>query len=141
MNQYFCSCDVWKHMHTSIEIYGSEGTLILPDPNFFGGNLLISNKDNKWETINTESMILGIPNIDDNGVMRANYRGIGLSDMVSSIESKLNSRCSIDLSLHVLEIMEGILIAAKTQKIYDLESSCNKPKLLTESEISKLKII
>ena len=137
--QYFCSWDVWKHMHTSIEIYGSEGSLVLPDPNFFGGNLLISNKDSKWQTINTESMLLGIPNINDNGVMRANYRGIGLSDMILSIDNKENSRCSIDLSLHVLEIMEGILAAAKTQKIYSLQSSCNQSKILTEKEISKLK--
>ena len=138
--QYFCSWDVWKHMHTSIEIYGSEGSIILPDPNFFGGNLLISKKDCKWKTINTESMLLGIPNVVDNGVMRANYRGIGLSDMISSINNKVNPRCSIDLSLHVLEVMEGILTSAKTQKTYYLDSSCNQPKLLTEAEIGKLKV-
>ena len=140
MVQYFCSWDVWKHKHTSMEIYGSEGSIVLPDPNFFGGNLLVSKKDNKWETINTESMLLGIPNMDDNGVMRANYRGIGLSDMISSINNQESPRCSIDLSLHVLEIMEGVLTAAKTQKIYFLESSCDQPKLLSESEINKLKI-
>jgi len=138
--QYFCSWDVWKHMHTSIEIYGSEGSIILPDPNFFGGNLLISKKDYKWETVNTESMMLGIPNQDDNGVIQANYRGIGLSDMISSINNKEIPRCSIELSLHVLEIMEGILTAAENQKTYILKSSCNQPKLLTESEISKLKV-
>ena len=138
--QYFCSWDVWKHKHTNIEIYGSKGSMVLPDPNFFGGNLLISKKDYRWETVSTESMLLGIPNQDDNGVMRANYRGIGLSDMISCINNQEFPRCSVDLSIHVLEIMEGILIAAENQKTYSLESSCNQPKLLTESDISKIRI-
>ena len=138
--QYFCSWDVWKHMHNNIEIYGLEGSIVLPDPNFFGGNLLISKKDEKWETINTESMLLGVPNQDDHGVMRANYRGIGLSDMISNINNMESPRCSIDLSLHVLEIMEGILAAAKTKQKYILQSSCDQPKLLSETEINKLKI-
>ena len=138
--QYFCSWDVWKHMHNNIEIYGLEGSMILPDPNFFGGNLLISKKDEQWKTINTESMLLGVPNQDDHGVMRANYRGIGLSDMISNINNMESPRCSIDLSLHVLEIMEGILTAAKTKQKYILKSSCDQPKLLSETEINKLKI-
>ena len=136
--QYFCSWDVWKHRHTSIEIYGSEGSMVLPDPNFFGGNLLVSKKDYKWETVNTESMLLGIPNQNDDGVMRANYRGIGLSDMISSINRKEKPRSSLELSLHALEVMEGILISSEKQKVYSLESTCNQPKLLTEEEIKKL---
>ena len=108
--QLFASWDVWKHKHSNIEIYGSEGSLILPDPNYFGGELLLSNKDSKWERINTNSMLLGIPNQDDNGNMVANYRGIGLSDMVKSIEENKKPRCSLDLALHVLEVMHGILI-------------------------------
>ena len=114
--------------------------MILPDPNFFGGNLLISKKDKKWETVNTESMLLGVPNQDDHVVMRANYSGIGLSDMISNINNKVIPRCSIDLSLHTLEIMEGILIAAKTKQKYILKSNCDQPKLLSETQINKLKI-
>ncbi len=30
------SWDVWKHMRLPFEIYGSEGSMLVPDPNFFG---------------------------------------------------------------------------------------------------------
>ena len=86
-------------------------------------------------------MLLGIPNLTDlDGSVIANYRGIGLSEMINSINNNRSARCNIDFSLHILEVMEGILIAAETEKIYSLQSSCNQPKLLTEDEISKLKI-
>ena len=59
--------------------------------------------------------------------------------VINSINNNRSARCNIDFSLHILEVMEGILIAAETQKIYSLESNCNQPKLLTEDEINKLK--
>ena len=84
-------------------------------------------------------MLLGIPNTkDNNGSKIANYRGIGLSDMIESINNSEIARCNIDFSLHVLEVMEGILIAAENKKIYNLKSSCNQPKLLTEEGVKKL---
>ena len=60
--------------------------------------------------------------------------------MISNINNMESPRCSIDLSLHVLEIMEGILGAAKTKQKYILKSSCDQPKLLSETDINKLKI-
>jgi len=138
--QYFCSWDVWNHQHNPIEIYGKEGSIVLPDPNYFGGNIALAKKDKDWEIISTANMLLGLPNRKDGDNKIANYRGIGLSEMIDSIYNKRSARCNINLSLHVLEIMEGILIAAETEKIYSLQSSCNKTKLLTEDEINKLKI-
>ena len=139
--QFFCSWDVWKHKHSTIELYGLNGSMIVPDPNFFSGDILISEKEEKWQVVNNDNMLLGIPNLTDlDGSVIANYRGIGLSEMINSINNNRSARCNIDFSLHILEVMEGILIAAETEKIYSLQSSCNQPKLLTEDEISKLKI-
>ena len=83
-------------------------------------------------------MLLGIPNNENGENMVANYRGIGLSDMVDSIKNKNKARCSIDLTLHVLEIMEGILISSKDSSIYKNMTSCDRPNHLSESEINKL---
>ena len=94
--------------------------------------------NNDWDIISTEEMLLGTPNKKDGNNIIANYRGIGLSEMINSINCDRPARCNIDLPLHVLEIMEGILIAAETGKNYLLKSSCDQTKLLTESEISKL---
>jgi len=134
--QFFSSWDVWKHKHSHIELYGSEGSIILPDPNFFGGNLFISKKENEWEIVNTKSKFLGVPNYNDNGVMRANYRGVGLSEMIQSILNNSKPRCSIDISLHVLEVMEGILTSSKKSKIYEMSTTCQKPESFNEDEIS-----
>ena len=139
--QFFCSWDVWKHKHTTIELYGLEGSMIVPDPNFFSGNILMSKKNEEWQTINNDKMLLGIPNKDYNGLMLANYRGIGLADMIDSIRQNRLARCSLDLSLHVLEVLEGILVAAESKKSYFTKTLCKQPQILTEQEIEKLKVI
>ena len=43
----------------------------------------------------------------------ANYRGIGLSEMINAISNNINLRCSLDLSLHVLEVMDGIIVSSQ----------------------------
>ena len=119
--QFFCTWDVWKNNHSTIELYGLDGSMIVPDPNFFSGDLLISKKDSDWETINNDNMLLGIPNKSDGeGNKKANYRGIGLSEMIDSISNNRKARCSLELSLHVLEIMDGIIKSAEESKSYQL---------------------
>ena len=139
--QFFCTWDVWKNNHSTIELYGLDGSMIVPDPNFFSGDLLISQKDSEWETINNDKMLLGIPNKSDGeGNKKANYRGIGLSEMIDSISNNRKARCSLDLSLHVLEIMDGIIKSAEENKTYELSTNPPQPEILTEEEIKNLKI-
>jgi len=138
--QFFCSWDVWKHKHSTIELYGLDGSMIVPDPNFFSGDILISKKEQDWQTINNDSMLLGIPNKTDNdGTKIANYRGIGLSEMIHAIHNQTHPRCSLDLSIHVLEVMEGILNSSTQKEIYHLNTNPSQPKYLSEDEIRKLK--
>ena len=138
--QFFCSWDVWKHSHSTIELYGLNGSMILPDPNFFSGDILISKKEDDWQTINNDEMSLGIPNkTDQNGSKIANYRGIGLSEMVDSISKQRQARCSLDLATHVLEIMEGIIKSSEDGEIYNLKTKPVQPSFLDDIEINKLK--
>ena len=139
--QFFCSWDVWKHKHSTIELYGLEGSMIVPDPNFFSGNILLSKKDEDWQIINNDSMLLGIPNKTDNdGSKIANYRGIGLSEMIDAINNQRQARCSLDLAMHVLEVMEGIITSSELNEVYNLKSKPKQPKFLDETEIEKLKV-
>ena len=140
--QFFCSWDVWKHKHSTIELYGLEGSMIVPDPNFFSGDILISQKEEDWQVINNDKMLLGIPNkTDNNGDKIANYRGIGLSDMINAISNKRQSRCSLDLAVHVLEAMEGIIKSSDERVIYNMKTKPNQPVFLDDSEVVKLKKI
>ena len=139
--QFFCSWDVWKHKHSTIELYGLEGSMIVPDPNFFSGDILFSKKDEDWQIINNDSMLLGIPNKTDNdGSKIANYRGIGLSDMIDAINNQRQARCSLDLAIHVLEVMEGIITSSELSEVYHLKSKPKQPKFLDETEIERLKV-
>ena len=138
--QFFCSWDVWKHNHSTIELYGLNGSMIVPDPNFFSGDVLISNKEEDWQIINNDHMSLGIPNKNDNdGSKIANYRGIGLSEMIDSINNNRQARCSLDLAIHVLEVMEGIIKSSKNKEIFNLTTKPLQPKFLDDTEINKLK--
>ena len=138
--QFFCSWDVWKHKHSTIELYGLEGSMIVPDPNFFSGDILISQKEEDWQVINNDKMLLGIPNkMDNSGDKIANYRGIGLSDMIDAISQQRQSRCSLDLAVHVLEAMEGIIKSSDERIIYNMKTKPNQPVFLDESEIIKFK--
>ena len=138
--QFFCSWDVWKHKHSTIELYGLEGSMIVPDPNFFSGDILISHKEEDWKVINNDKMLLGIPNKTDNsGAKIANYRGIGLSDMIDAINKQRQSRCSLDLAVHVLEAMEGVIQSSADRVIYNMKTQPKQPDFLDESEIIKLK--
>ncbi|MDC1184992.1 Gfo/Idh/MocA family oxidoreductase [Alphaproteobacteria bacterium] len=138
--QFFCSWDVWKHKHSTIELYGLEGSMIVPDPNFFSGDILISHKEEDWQVINNDKMLLGIPNKTDNNADKiANYRGIGLSDMINAISNKRQSRCSLDLAVHVLEAMEGIIKSSDERVIYNMITKPSQPDFLDDSEIIKFK--
>jgi len=138
--QFFCSWDVWKHKHSTIELYGLDGSMIIPDPNFFSGDILLSKKEEDWQKVNNDKMLLGVPNKADNdGTIIANYRGIGLADMIDAIKNKRQARCSLDLAIHVLEIMEGILTSSKNRQMYNLTTQPTQPKFLSEEEIKYLK--
>ena len=68
----------------------------------------------------------------------ANYRGIGVSEMVDSINNKRLNRCSGELSLHVLDILDTIIKSSENDKKLQLRSSINEVSYFGENEINKL---
>ena len=69
---------------------------------------------------------------------QSNYRGIGLSEMVDAIENKREQGCNGELALHVLDIIESTMIAAKNKTEVNMRSSCHKPSPLKDGEIQIL---
>ena len=141
----FFSFDIWKHTKSHIELYGDFGSMNIPDPNMFGGELLTCSKKNgDWETFSTNHMNLGKYNIENNikktneEPTLANYRGIGVSEMIDSIKKGKKNRCCGELSLHVLDIMDSILLSGKIGKKVMLRSDCEQPKYFSEEENMKL---
>ena len=68
----------------------------------------------------------------------ANYRGVGLAEMIYSIKKKKQHRCNGNLSLHVLNIIDGIHKSAKNGKNFSFKTTCEKPRFLTDKEISSI---
>jgi predicted dehydrogenase len=113
------SFDVQASRLRNIEIYGSEGTLAVPDPNTFGGAVQIRRAGaNEWTDV---------PYTHANA---AQSRGIGLGDMAVAAKSGRAHRASGALALHVLEVMERALDASREGRHREMESACERPAAL-----------
>ncbi len=139
------SFDVISHLRNHIELYGEKGSMIVPDPNMFGGSVLLSRKlGSKWKNYKTNKMVLGKINIRtqssraNESPTNANYRGVGLAEMIHSIKKKKQHRCNGNLSLHVLNIIEGIHKSAKNGKKYFFKTSCERPRYFTNKDINSI---
>ena len=139
------SFDVIAHQRNHIELYGEKGSMIVPDPNMFGGSVLTCNKlGDNWKEFKTTKMPLGRINIRTQSSRanetptNANYRDVGSSEMAYAIENKRKHLCNGEISLHVLDIITSIMKAAKSGKIQYIESFCAKPKKFSKLDIKKL---
>lgn len=110
------SFDVWGSELPRIEIYGSRGSMIVPDPNCFDGEVKIKQYfDGEFHNY---------PLITENS---ANSRGIGVSDMARALlTGEKDFRASCKRGLHVLEIMEKIHESSDQHREIFLESTCEK---------------
>jgi predicted dehydrogenase len=115
--------DVWRAGLPRIEIYGSEGTLRIPDPNNFGGAVELWRHDARdWRTI---------PLIND---LTANLRGLGVADMARAMREGRSHRANGEIAYHVLEIMHAAHDASREERHIKLMSTCERPAPLRAEE-------
>jgi predicted dehydrogenase len=107
------SFDAYGSTLPRIEIYGTKGSLVVPDPNGFGGEVLIKqNFDTEFHTYPLLS------------AFSWNARGMGVSEMADClIHGKVKNCANGEMALHVLEIMEKILKSNDLKKEIELEST------------------
>ncbi|WP_062353596.1 Gfo/Idh/MocA family protein [Herbidospora yilanensis] len=96
----------------NIEVHGELGTMIVPDPNRFDGDVLVHRVGGAWETLPVTA------GYRDTG------RGIGVYDLVTAPRP----RASGELALHVLDVMESLLRSAATGRAETVESTCGRPE-------------
>ena len=139
------SFDVIAHQRNHIELYGDKGSLIVPDPNMFGGSVYVCKKlGDPWTEYKTSKKPLGKINIRsqssraNESATNANYRGAGLAEMAYCIENKKIHKCNGELSLHVLDIIDSMMKASVTEITQKIKTKCKKPKRLTDQEIKKI---
>lgn len=102
-----------------IEVYGSSGTLLVPDPNGFGGEIKLWQAGaNEWSSI---PLAYGYAD---------NARGVGAADMAKAIVTGRKHRASGELAYHVLEAMHGFHDSSNQGAHYVMKSTCDHPEPL-----------
>ena len=114
--QVTTSFDVAGHRHTPIELYGTLGTLLVPDPNRFGGPIELLPTGGTWEEIPVDALYAD-----------GNYRGIGAADLGRAIRTGQPHRASGALALHVLEVMEAFGRSSETGRQVAIETRVERP--------------
>ena len=115
--------DTYKKQ-TGIEIYGTEGTLYVPDPNTFGGPVKLFRPE--------QGEIMEVPLTFS---YNKNCRALGLADMAKALVTGRRFRASCDMTFHVLEIMEGFLTAGKERREVSIGSRFKKKELMTHPPV------
>ena len=107
------SFDVWRHSLPCIEIYGTEGSMQVPDPNGFGGSVRVSQNRSDWEDVP-----LAFP---------TNARMIGVIDMVRAIRNNRPHRVSGDVAYHALEVMLAFDRSSQTGTHVEIANQVERP--------------
>lgn len=110
------SFDVWSHNVPPIEVYGSEGTLAVPDPNRFGDPVRLRRAgETEWTEVPVTRPFT------------ENSRCVGVADLVQALGSGRPHRASGDLAYHVLDIMHASLDSSDQGRHITIESTCERP--------------
>ena len=126
----FTTFDVYYKKQAHFEIYGTEGTLVVPDPNTFGGPIYLFRPENdsfgptsdpglRPSEMNPYPGFKEVPLMFD---YKENSRGLGLADMCKAIETKRFWRANYRQQHHVLEIMTGFSKASESGSFYELKT-------------------
>ena len=122
------SFDVWSHSMPCIEIYGTEGTLSVPDPNFFRGEVRVRRfREDNWTAVPLIQLETKNPDEKKSLSTLNNLRGIGITDMAEALDQGRPHRASAEMTYHVLDIMHGIHDASGSGSYYTAQSTCKRP--------------
>jgi predicted dehydrogenase len=115
------SFDVAATRHRNIEVYGTEGTLSVPDPNAFEGEVSVRRLGGQaWAPLQPRTATI------------PQQRGIGLAEMVWATGTGRPHRASGDLALHVVDVTAGAVTAAEERRTVELTTTCDRPPLLAD---------
>ncbi len=111
------SFDVAAHSNRPIEIFGTQGSVSVPDPNTFGGPVSLHRVG--YEGWKDMPLAFGY---------HENSRSIGAADMAHAIDSGRAHRCDGSLALHALEVMAAFEESQNTRAWVDIKNSCVQPQ-------------
>jgi len=120
------SFDVKQQENAHMALYGTGGTIYVPDPNGFAGPVRVAKSRGQAAPVEQWEHPLGP---DEKG--GANYRSAGLADMALGILEGRPHRCNGEFALHVIDIMTGILRAGEEGRAVEMSTTCERFAPLT----------
>jgi predicted dehydrogenase len=118
------SFDVVATRAARIEIHGETASLIAPDPNLFAGDVEVHQLDaDAWVTLPPSAGYRGAA------------RGYGIADMAST-PAGMEPRAGGDLAYHVLDVMGSLLASARSGRLEDVASTCQRPAPVALGELA-----
>lgn len=128
------SFDVWQSGLPKFEVYGTDGMISYPDPNFGGGVPSVYRKEQEIDTIYQDNdeyrsragKCYELPELYHRV---ANYaRGIGVLDLAHALEHQRPNRASGEMARHIVETIECMIKSAETNTVYALTTDCAIPE-------------
>lgn len=116
----FTTFDVYYKQQARLEIYGSRGTLFCPDPNTFGGPIMLYRPE--------DGEIREMPLVYD---YKENSRALGLADMARALETGRDFRADYQQTLHVLEMMTAFEVSSQRGTRYEMTSRYTRRPAIT----------
>jgi predicted dehydrogenase len=104
--------------NTPITIFGTDGTLLVPDPNAFSGPVKLRKKD--------DADFSEVPAIFEHQYERS----VGVADLACAIQEGRQARSSGEQGFAVLDLMLGFLDSSRTGKAYQPITRYERPKPL-----------
>ncbi len=107
-----------KSSHTlpCIELYGTDGSLQVPDPNGTGGPVRIRNRTLK-----------DFSEVSHTHPYREGSRGVGVADLAMAATTGRAARANDAIAMHALDIMVAIHDSAASGRRIDLTTTCERP--------------
>ena len=108
---------------TNLEIYGTDGILLMGDPNVFGSPVSL-------QKTNAAPIVFPFTH-----GFAENSRGLGAAEMAWAIRAGRNHRARKEMAYHVFETMHGIMRSAESGTAYQMTSTFTIPDALPEGYI------
>lgn len=147
LGQMMVSFDVWESETPRLEIYGTDGTLCIPDPdpgdgaNIFQGPVWLRTRETARWTMRPRPVAPAswavVPNSHG---LNFDARGVGLADMAHAVRAGRAPRASGRMGLHICEVMQGMIDSQRLGRFVDIQSRCERPPILPPTDASGLNV-
>ncbi|MDO4298487.1 MAG: Gfo/Idh/MocA family oxidoreductase [Lachnospiraceae bacterium] len=124
------SFDIWHSTLPKLELYGTEGTMTMPDPNMSDGRPCVFRKEQVLAgcyglTADAKSYELPLRNQS----VSAYTRGCGVAEMALAIRDGRKNRANEQMAIHIVEVINRIMESAGMGRCCRIESECAQPGL------------